>query len=231
MIGRAIGRALGGALKGVVIILACLLGYLLLVTVVRYGPVKSYYGLKEGVEPDRVTIMPEPHDCDFSKAPIGDKECHYEKVVTRLQDKQGDHVVVDWRRVSEANGGTPCNVKAELRSINVRAVYNPNSIELWYQVTNESGKTYEFPDTFRALRKSSDGILHDDENDLGLPANRLFPEGHTVEFSVWLNIGNVFDHNPTDNEKSELEKRLAGTQSYVLFDETHHCELELPVHR
>jgi hypothetical protein len=101
MIGRAIARALGSALKGVGILLACVVGILLLVTILQYGPAKGYYALQNDVEPDRVTIMPEPHDCDFSKAPIGDKECHYERVVTKLRDKQGDYVVVDWRRVSE----------------------------------------------------------------------------------------------------------------------------------
>jgi hypothetical protein len=69
--------------------------------VVRYGSAKGYYALQNGVDPDRVTIMPEPHDCDFTKAPLGDKECHYEKVVTKLRDEHGDYVIVDWKRVAD----------------------------------------------------------------------------------------------------------------------------------
>jgi hypothetical protein len=101
MIGTTIARALGGVLKGAGIFLASVVGVLLLATIVHYGPVKGYYALKNDIEPDRVTIVPEPHDCDFFKAPIGDKECHYDRVVTKLRDKLGDYVVVDWRRVSK----------------------------------------------------------------------------------------------------------------------------------
>jgi hypothetical protein len=93
-IGKAIGLLVGYAL-------ALFAGVWLFLMISRYGSEKGYYALRNHVEPDRVTIMPKPHDCDFSKAPLGDKECHYESVVTKSRDKQGDYVIVDWRRVSE----------------------------------------------------------------------------------------------------------------------------------
>jgi hypothetical protein len=81
-----------------------LLGLLVLGFVVeclKNGPANVYYGLLNDVSAERVTIMPQPHDCDFSKAPIGDKECHYERVVTKSSDKQGNFVIIDWHRVNE----------------------------------------------------------------------------------------------------------------------------------
>jgi len=38
------------------------------------------------------TITERPHDCDFWKAPIGSKECHYEKHVIGYFDKNGNSV-------------------------------------------------------------------------------------------------------------------------------------------
>jgi hypothetical protein len=100
-IGTAIGTGIVKIMSAVLKALACIAVFVLIVQVLQFGPTRMYYALKNGVEPHRVTIMPEPHDCDFSKAPLGDKECHYEKVVTKSQDKQGDYVIVDWQRVNE----------------------------------------------------------------------------------------------------------------------------------
>ena len=42
---------------------------------------KSRYAMYYDVPSDHVTVLKEPHDCDFLKAPIGSKECHFDKNV------------------------------------------------------------------------------------------------------------------------------------------------------
>jgi hypothetical protein len=89
-----LGRAAGTVL---LVILGCIaLGF-----VIEYGSVKGYYALQNNVDPEKVTIIPKPHDCDFDKAPIGNKECHYEAVVTKDHDERGYYVIINWRRVDE----------------------------------------------------------------------------------------------------------------------------------
>ncbi|MGH9745530.1 MAG: hypothetical protein ACRD59_05395 [Candidatus Acidiferrales bacterium] len=39
---------------------------------------KVRYAVQYGVTPDDVYKSERPHDCDFLKAPIGEKECHFE---------------------------------------------------------------------------------------------------------------------------------------------------------
>ena len=130
-----------------------------------------------------------------------------------------------------ASGGTDCRLKAELRTLVFPPVSNPNSLDLQYLVTNLSGQNYTLPETFLVMRKTQDGILHNDAVDLGFPAQRFFPHGHTVEFSIWVNLGNVFNHAPNEQEKAELQKQLAGTDAYMIFDERHQCDIEFPAHR
>ena len=50
---------------------------------------------------DRVSVQPKPHDCEFMKAPPGDKNCHFDRVVTRLQGKDGPYLIVSWNRVND----------------------------------------------------------------------------------------------------------------------------------
>jgi hypothetical protein len=61
----------------------------------------SWYAVMNGTDSDHVVVQPEPHDCDFSKAPLGDKECHYEKKIeTQTDSKTGKvSVSVYWNRV------------------------------------------------------------------------------------------------------------------------------------
>jgi hypothetical protein len=139
--------------------------------------------------------------------------------------------VAIWLLLVRHQGPLGCGVKAELRRVSFPPVFNPNQVQLDYIVANHSGQNYELPTPFRVLRKSPDGVLHSDANDLGFPQERFFPQGHSVEFSVWVAVGNVLKHAPTDKETAELEKQLAGTQAYVLFDEKRGCEIELPVRR
>ncbi len=42
---------------------------------------KLRFSMFYSVDYDQVTIQKKPTDCDFFHAPIGDKDCHYEKVV------------------------------------------------------------------------------------------------------------------------------------------------------
>jgi hypothetical protein len=50
---------------------------------------------------DQVFVQPKPHDCDFLKAALGDKEGHYEKQVeTQTDPKTGKvNVYVSWNKV------------------------------------------------------------------------------------------------------------------------------------
>ncbi len=62
---------------------------------------ESWYAFRYGTDSDQVHIEAEPHDCDFSKAPLGDKECHFEKQVeTQTDSKTGKvSVYVFWNKV------------------------------------------------------------------------------------------------------------------------------------
>jgi hypothetical protein len=49
--------------------------------VFRYGLEQGAYAVWYNAPPQNVLIYPKPHDCEFLKAPIGSKYCHYEKDV------------------------------------------------------------------------------------------------------------------------------------------------------
>jgi hypothetical protein len=134
-------------------------------------------------------------------------------------------------------GKAGCGIKAELHGVSFPPLWNPNTMDLEYLVTNLSGEDYELPNSFRVLSKSPDNVLYADKNvetgnllpELSFPNHRFFPRGHTVAFVVSVNLY-VLDHRPsTEEDKKELEKQLSGTKSYVIFDEQHGCEFELPV--
>jgi hypothetical protein len=46
---------------------------------------KWRYALSYGVTSDKVQINSHPHDCAFLAPPLGDKYCHYERVVSTLR--------------------------------------------------------------------------------------------------------------------------------------------------
>jgi len=111
-------------------------------------------------------------------------------------------------------GKAGCGIKAELHSASVRPLYNPNTIDLEYLATNLSGKDYQLPNSFRALSKSSDNVLHADKNvgrtepnflpELSLREQRYFPGGQTTVFVVSINLY-LSDHRPTtDEDKRQL---------------------------
>jgi hypothetical protein len=43
------------------------------------GP--GVYSIKYAVSADKIYVDPKPADCDFWHAPVGNKQCHYQKVV------------------------------------------------------------------------------------------------------------------------------------------------------
>jgi hypothetical protein len=146
--------------------------------------------------------------------------------------------VVNTRTVQSHAQSTPgparlagCGITAQLKASRVNALFNPNSMSLNYVVSNHSDMDYTLPDEFRALRKTSDGVLHVDGADLGLPKDRFFPRNHIVEFSITLLLGDLLDHAPTEKEKAELQKGIESTVSFLLFDEAHGCEIEFPAHQ
>ena len=70
------------------------------------------------LNPDRITVEHKPHDCDWSTAPLGNKHCHYENMVTvynqdgkiiesfgkanpATPDQEPAKVHVDWQRVDD----------------------------------------------------------------------------------------------------------------------------------
>jgi hypothetical protein len=65
----------------------------------------SWYAITNGTDSAHVTIQSPPHDCAFSKAPLGDKGCHYEKQVVTQPDRQTGKVsvYVYWNKVVDGN--------------------------------------------------------------------------------------------------------------------------------
>jgi membrane-associated PAP2 superfamily phosphatase len=63
------------------------------------------YALRYSTHSEDVVIDHKPHDCDWDKAPVGNKECHFEKVVTvREGDESVDHhtlVYVNWEKIMD----------------------------------------------------------------------------------------------------------------------------------
>ncbi|MFZ0334751.1 MAG: hypothetical protein WAN10_03870 [Candidatus Acidiferrales bacterium] len=64
---------------------------------------KAWYEVKYQISADHVFIDPEPHDCDFMKAPLGNKYCHFEKIVTLSPENSANptDVYVTWEKVED----------------------------------------------------------------------------------------------------------------------------------
>ena len=45
------------------------------------GIYKAGLSFKYWIPPDKIFVDAEPHDCDYNRAPLGDKGCHYAPVV------------------------------------------------------------------------------------------------------------------------------------------------------
>jgi hypothetical protein len=50
------------------------------------GP--SVYSIKYAVSADKIYVDPKPPDCDFWHAPLGNKGCHYQRVVMARHTKE-----------------------------------------------------------------------------------------------------------------------------------------------
>jgi hypothetical protein len=63
-----------------------LLAFVIVVNFARSGfsLTKEWFMVTESVSADQIVIDRKPHDCDFDKAPLGNKECHFEKIVSRV---------------------------------------------------------------------------------------------------------------------------------------------------
>ena len=76
------------------------------------------YAWEYSVDSDHVVIERKPHNCDWDSAPLGNKHCHYEAVVSTLNsagtvvesggkqntavgDQNVTKVHVDWQRVED----------------------------------------------------------------------------------------------------------------------------------
>jgi hypothetical protein len=61
------------------------------------------YALRYGTISEHVAVNSKSHDCEWGKAPIGNKECHLEKVVdvTHVQGEVNPYVVVYWDTIAD----------------------------------------------------------------------------------------------------------------------------------
>jgi hypothetical protein len=60
---------------------------------------REYYRTLYGNSSSNVLITAQPHDCEFMTAPLGEKNCHYEKTIEF--DKSSDTVYVGWSKIKE----------------------------------------------------------------------------------------------------------------------------------
>lgn len=85
---------------GIIVWLVVFLGFYLFNHFDGMGELQRlYYRIFYGKDSSTVVIDREPHDCDFLKAPIGDKYCHFDKEV--VYDKQSDTVYVGYTKITE----------------------------------------------------------------------------------------------------------------------------------
>lgn len=63
----------------------------------------TWYASEYNVDSSHVFVEAKPHDCDFQRAPLGNKECHFERSVTTDKDNNGKvtNVYMNWEKVDE----------------------------------------------------------------------------------------------------------------------------------
>ncbi|SPF46053.1 hypothetical protein SBA1_630002 [Candidatus Sulfotelmatobacter kueseliae] len=66
-------------------------------------PNKYRYSIEYDVATEKVYVQEKPHDCEWEKAPLGNKYCHFEKHVEPVKDDSGKvtAVYVGWEKVEE----------------------------------------------------------------------------------------------------------------------------------
>ena len=64
---------------------------------------KFGYAEKYEVPENKVYIETKPHDCEWGKAPLGNKYCHFEKTVHTDTDSHGKvtAVYVSWEKIQD----------------------------------------------------------------------------------------------------------------------------------
>jgi len=94
----------GGFLKVVGYLCLALIGWYIFYQF--FMPDKTKLADQYHIPESQVFVEPKPHGCDFDDAPLGNKHCHYEKVV--LPQRSCDRpdcpvtsVYVSWREVEE----------------------------------------------------------------------------------------------------------------------------------
>jgi hypothetical protein len=65
------------------------------------GPDVLWYAVEYKVSPDKVYIAPKPTDCDFLHAPMGLKDCHYERIVAAQLHEGSGNADIRFRRADE----------------------------------------------------------------------------------------------------------------------------------
>jgi hypothetical protein len=63
----------------------CLTLLAIIIAVVFFWHSKWSYALYYNADSSHVSIEDKPHDCDFLKAPLGEKGCHFTRVVSTVE--------------------------------------------------------------------------------------------------------------------------------------------------
>jgi hypothetical protein len=70
--------------------------------VLWFGPAAVWYAAVYGASVSNVMVVSRPSDCNFLRAPIGDKGCHYERTVESWKDAgEPRRVLLGWTKVSD----------------------------------------------------------------------------------------------------------------------------------
>jgi hypothetical protein len=85
--------------KGIAVIALCAAG---LLVVLYWFDQSEYYAIINDTDSKHVYVERKPTSCDFITAPLGSKNCHWEKVVQTLKDDKGVvSVSVNYTKVEE----------------------------------------------------------------------------------------------------------------------------------
>ena len=66
-----------------------------------YGFNAVWYGTKNGVRGDQTYVETKPTDCDYDRAPLGYKGCHYEEREVTSGTGGNKSLHVQWVKVKE----------------------------------------------------------------------------------------------------------------------------------